>query len=71
MDERENYLAKAKREAHRYLSAGSVKDAIASILSDLNKRDDTKPAQALVAFGLWVAVQDDHIQAVRFIDGFR
>lgn len=68
---REDYLAEAKRRALQWLDAGDVRSAIASMMGDLDKRQDTKMNAALVAFGMLIATREDAIEARRWIEGWR
>lgn len=69
---REEHLDWCKQRANEYLDKGDVKNAIASMMSDLNKHPDTKSAnQSLGMLGIMYAVQNDADGARRFIEGFR
>ena len=74
MDEEEiraKHLADSKARAKKYLDDYDVKNAVASMLSDMEKREDTKPNKALYVLGIIVASNDDWNEARRFIEGFR
>lgn len=69
---REEHLAWCKKRAHEYLSQGDVQNAIASMMSDLNKHPETagiNPAISMV--GMMAAANHDIPGAKRFIDGFK
>lgn len=69
---RDQHLADCKRRALEYLDAGDVQNAIASMLSDLSKHEDTRNYNKFLgALGLSIAASGDIHQARRFIEGFR
>lgn len=69
---RDEHLEDCKRRALEYLDAGDVQNAIASMLSDLNKHEDTKNYNKFLgSLGLTIAASGDIQQARRFIEGFR
>jgi hypothetical protein len=67
---REEHLAWCKARAHEYLDRGDIKNGVTSMLSDMGKRDDTKVNPTLALFGMKVIIDQDMIEAVRFVDGF-
>jgi hypothetical protein len=68
---RDEHIAFCKKRAHEYLSRGDVVNAIASMMSDLDKHEGTKAGgKAMAPFGLLCAMNNDHEGARRFIDGF-
>jgi hypothetical protein len=69
---RQQHMEWCKKRAHEYLDRGDVQNAVASMLSDLNKHDETKlsPGSVLSALGMRAAMSGDHHEATRFIDGF-
>lgn len=66
-------LAWAKRRALDYIEAGDCMQAVMSLLSDMNKSDDLRPAirGPLGMIGLQIACSDDLAETRRFIEGFR
>lgn len=68
---REQYLEDSKERAREYLREYDIKNAITSMLSDMEKREDTRPNKALYVLGIIVASNDDYNEAVRFVEGFR
>jgi hypothetical protein len=68
---RDEHLAWAKRRALEYLDRGDVSNAIASMASDVQECDELKHHPALIAMGIFAAMQDDAIAARRWIEGFR
>ena len=69
---RDEHLEWCKQRAREYLAQGNVKDAIASMLSDLNKHPETTlNGGVLMTLGLHAAATDDIAAARRFIEGFR
>jgi hypothetical protein len=71
MRTREEHLAGCKERALEYLEKGDVKNAVTSMLSDLDKHPETalhNPTLALL--GMSICVMDDRDGARRFIEGF-
>jgi hypothetical protein len=69
---REEHLQGCKRRALEYLDAGDVQNAIASMMSDLSKHDETRKLNPFIQqMGLAVALSGDPVQARRWIEGFR
>lgn len=72
MIDRDEHLAQCKKRALEYLDRGDVKNAIASIGSDLSKHEDFKGiVDKLMPLGLFIAINNDEREARRFIEGFR
>jgi hypothetical protein len=71
MKTREEHLAFCKQRALEYLDAGDVTNAIASMMSDLRKHDETRGINQFIAeMGLAIVVEQDPQQARRWIEGF-
>lgn len=73
--ERDEHLQWCKDRAMEYVTQGDLVNAIASMLSDLEKHDGTsikgKPAlQMLQGLALQQAAQGDRAGVERFIQGF-
>ena len=69
---RDEHLEWCKRRAREYLERRDVKNAVTSMLSDLQKHPETKLAGgALAQLGMMIMIQDDLPGAERFIEGFR
>lgn len=69
---REEHLEWCKQRANEYLNNGDAQNAVASMMSDLNKHPDTatKPGSILDAMGLMAAISNDVNEARRYINGF-
>jgi hypothetical protein len=67
---RDEHLAWARRRAHEYLDAGDVRNAVQSMMSDVQKHDETLFTAADVARGLSVIMANDRDLARQFINGF-
>lgn len=69
---RQEHLNWCKKRAHEYLDRGDIQNAVASMMSDLSKHDETKlsPQSPLNMLGLMVAASSDTHEARRYIDGF-
>lgn len=68
---RAEHLAWCKSRAHEYLAKGDCVNAVASMLSDLNKHDETRISNPLLSMlGMQVAAASDTQETKRFIDGF-
>ena len=69
---REEHLSWCKERANEYLDQGDITNAIASMLSDLGKHEETKGVGSSMAMiGLMAASSDNMDEAKRFINGFR
>lgn len=68
---REEHLAWCKARAHEYIETGDVQQAVTSMMSDLQKHDDTKTiAPEVLALGFSAILSGDREQVRRYIDGF-
>jgi Rps23 Pro-64 3,4-dihydroxylase Tpa1-like proline 4-hydroxylase len=68
---RDEHLAWAKQRALEYLDRGDVTNAIASMVSDVQKCDELKCHLTLMAVGMLTAMHNDSMAARRWIEGFR
>ncbi len=61
-----------KKRALEYLDKGDVSNAITSMMSDMNKHDETnlEPTHVLTLLGLRAAMSGDPQEARRYIEGF-
>ena len=69
---RQDHLDWCKKQALEYFDQGDVQNAVASMMSDMTKHEETAPAMkspALIALGLQ-ATMGDIGEARRFIEGF-
>ena len=72
MRSRSEHLQWCKDRALEYWRAGNIQDAVASMVSDLNKHPETKTAnQSMMALGIIYVMQNDHDGVQRWIEGFR
>lgn len=70
MNTRAEHLAWCKTRALQYVDAGNLQEAMASMLSDLTKHQDTAPS-AKIGMILMMTVDRNSPQQVRsFITGF-
>jgi hypothetical protein len=69
---RQEHLDWCKKRAHEYLDRGDIANAIASMMSDMNKHEETKlgDGNILAVLGLRAAMSGDTNEARRYIDGF-
>jgi hypothetical protein len=67
----DEHIGWCKQRALEYIKEGNAKDAIASMISDLNKHPETKCNEYVAALGLICASHDDLIESKRWIEGFR
>ena len=69
---REEHLAWCKKRALEYLDKGDVENAIASMMSDMQKHDETKfsSGSILSAMGLTIAITRNPQDTRRYIEGF-
>lgn len=67
---REEHLAWCKARALEYLDAGDVANAIASMMSDMTKHQETGCNSHLSMLGLMYAAKNDSAGARRWIEGF-
>ena len=73
MKSRDEHLEFCKKRAHAYAERGELLDAVTSMLSDMEKHDETKLGlrSPLATAALMWAAAGDHANVVRWIDGFR
>jgi len=69
---RQEHLDWCKKRALEYLDHGDVSNAIASMMSDLNKHPETEigSGSILTQLGLRAAMSNDVNEARRYIVGF-
>lgn len=69
---RQEHLDWCKKRAHEYLDRGDVTNAIASMMSDLQKHEETAHSATgiLAMIGMQAASTGDQQAAKRYIDGF-
>lgn len=69
---RQEHIDWCKKRAHEYLDRGDITNAIASMMSDLNKHEETRQSAGgiLSMLGMQAVVSGDSQAAKRFIDGF-
>ena len=68
---RQEHLQWCKDRALEYLDKGDLVNAIASILSDLSKHDETRGiGEKLGQLGMLYVMNHDNAGARRFIEGF-
>lgn len=68
--EREQHVAWCKAQALQYLDAGDLRNAVASMMSDMSKRDDTKVPSVLNQLAMLYLIDGDVIGVRRWITGF-
>lgn len=66
---RTDYVAWCKQRATEYVKAGDLTSALASMMSDMSKRDDTNPPPVLFMLGA-MELEKGSAAVQRFIDGF-
>lgn len=69
---REEHLAWCKKRAHEYLDQGDLQNAVASMMSDMQKHPETAfdNGDAMSQLGLFSAMSGDRQAVKRYIDGF-
>lgn len=70
MSTRQSHLELCKKRAHEYLARGDVQNAVASMMSDLDKHPETaikNPALSILGI---MAARGSIADARRYIDGF-
>ena len=70
MRSREEYVEGCKQRAREYLDRGDIKEGITSMLSDMSKREDTKPNGSLLLYGMRLIMTEDSRLARRFVESF-
>jgi hypothetical protein len=69
---REEHIAECKRRAIEYLDEGDVLNGITSMLSDLNKHQETREiGEKMTMLGMLYLTNNDLPGARRFVEGFR
>jgi hypothetical protein len=67
--DRQKHVAWCKQRATEYVKAGDLSGALSSMMSDMSKREDTKPPDVLFMLGV-MEMQNGAAAVQRFIDGF-
>lgn len=69
---REDHLAWCKTRARAYLDKRDIQNAVASMLSDIQKHPETalSPGSAIAMLGIMTIRDGDLAAARRFIEGF-
>lgn len=68
---REEHLSWCKARAMKYVAAGDYQNAVTSMLSDMDKHEETKVrSPTLTMLGINAAVSHDRREVERFILGF-
>lgn len=70
METRAEHIEWCKVRAREYLALGDIQNAIASLLSDMSKREDTRVNPYLAMAGLNAVLSNSMADAKRFIEGF-
>jgi hypothetical protein len=69
---REEHLQWCKGRALKYLDEGDMSNAVASMLSDLGKHEETRGVgQTMAPMGMMFLMQQDRDGVRKFITGFR
>jgi hypothetical protein len=68
---REEHLAWAKARALEYVDAGDINQAVASMLSDLGKHEDTRAGLDVYADGTAAALSGNPEIVRRWIEAFQ
>lgn len=68
---RDEHVEWCKKRALEYLDRGDIKNAVTSMMSDMDKHPECRVNQALSMLGMMAIMQNDHAGARRFIEGFR
>lgn len=71
MSEREDHLAWCKQRAVEYVDDGDLASAVASMASDLSKRDDTRCPPVLLQLAMMRVIALDEPGVRQWIEGFR
>ena len=68
---RQEHLVWCKKRALEYVGAGDLKQAVASMLSDLSKHDETQGVMKIMGMiGIMEAANGTPESVRRFIEGF-
>lgn len=68
---RQQYLEWCKKRAHEYLSKGDLTNAVVSMISDMQKHEETAfKNPVLTMLGMQAVASGDAREVRRFIDGF-
>ena len=71
MKTRDEHLAWCKQRALEYLNQHDVRNAICSMMSDMKEHEETPVNGTIAALGIVIAMDEDEIEARRWIEGFR
>jgi hypothetical protein len=68
---RAEHVRWCKQRAREYVAAGNLGDAVASMLSDLGKHEETaRLVETMGMIGIMEAASGDRNRVSRFIEGF-
>lgn len=67
---REEHVAWCRQRALEYLNRGDVKNAVASMMSDINKHPDCGVPDMIHMFGMMAVNKNSVYDARRYIEGF-
>ncbi len=71
MSTRQEHIEFCKKRAKAYLDQGDVTNGITSMLSDLNKHEETRfDGSTLSSLGMMYVMNNDLAGARRFVEGF-
>lgn len=69
---REQHLQWCKDRANEYLAEGDLANAVTSMLSDLDKHEETRGAgESMAMLGMLYITQHDREGVKRWVEGFR
>jgi hypothetical protein len=68
---REEHVEWCKARAMEYYNQGDMQNAVTSMASDMNKREDTRVAHVLIMLGMLHLTNHDDREIKRWIEGFR
>jgi Tfp pilus assembly protein PilF len=69
---RQEHLDWCKKRALEYLDQGDIANAVTSMMSDMDKHEETRSAgESMIMLGMMYVLQHDREGARRWIEGFR
>jgi hypothetical protein len=68
---REEHVTWCKARAMEYYNLGDMKNAVTSMISDMNKREDTRVADVLIQLGMLHLANHNDREIKHWIEGFR
>lgn len=71
MEDREEHLIRCKFRAIKYVTAGDLQGAVATMVTCMDQREDTRVNPMLTVLAMRYIIDGDSASVLRWIKGFR